>query len=113
MLRACTRSNSFAVDMTKWVPAIVITAAKVLLFHDPTKRRNRKMYETHEKMYQISYNPPEKNGQPFKSKKVALLQAKSPRLWEDIIIMSNRDTSPCKAAGTTLRISAMTCQDVP
>lgn len=42
MLRACTRSNSFAVDMTKWVPAIVITAAKVLLFHDPTKQISRK-----------------------------------------------------------------------
>ena len=77
MLRACTRSNSFAVDMTKWVPAIVITAAKVLLFHDPTKQRNRKMYETYKKMYQMSngasenYNPPDKSDDLAKAKNMS------------------------------------------
>ena len=39
--------------MTKWVLTIVITTAKVLLFHEPTKQTRGEMYETCEIMYKM------------------------------------------------------------
>ena len=77
MLRACTRSNSFAVDMTKWVPAIVINGCKSTTFSRPNQTNKREMYETCEKMYQMSngasenYNPPDKSDDLAKAKNMS------------------------------------------